>query len=215
MRNVLLSLLIGAALTGCGEKAPAGDYPASSTWNTFWGAFVDELAGEPGVEALKEKATFAQAGIRFDYPAVLRVQREEDGKGWRLWRGDVELVVTPQEWDDTQTTEQAVQDTIDSLALLQDILSKREPQAPPSVQQTVHWCGRDVPGVAMRAKFVGDLHDFLEFKLPLGDSRAVSLSFEDVAAGGKSSRTLLATLAMVKDSLRCEPGKTVPGAKAP
>lgn len=214
MRNRMSSLLIAVALALCGVPAHAEDYPASSGWSTFWGAFVDELTGEPGDAALKEKASFAQAGIRFDYPAVLRVQREEDGQGWRLWRGDVELVVKPLEWDDAQTPEQAMQGTIDSLALLQDILSKRDPQPPPSVQQTAHWCGRNVAGVAMRAHFVGDLHDFLEFKLPLGEGKAVSLSFEDIAAGGKSSRTLLATLAMVKDSLRCVDAKAVPKAEA-
>lgn len=210
MRNVASLLLIAAGLAVCSTQVHAEDYPASSTWGTFWGAFFDELTGEASDEALKEKAVFAEAGIRFDYPAVLRGQRDEERDCWRLWRGDAELEICRIDWDEAETPEQVASNTVETQTALQEILSKGAPLPPPSVQQTVQWCGQPVSGVAMRARLLGDLHDFLEFKLRLGRGKGVSLSFEDIAVDGKSSRTREAMLAMVKDSLVCVAEKPVP-----
>lgn len=211
MRNRLPSLFVAFVLFAGAGEGRAEDYPASSTWGTFWGAFVDELRGEASEEALKQKATFAQAGIRFDYPAVLRGQRDEERDCWRLWRGDAELEICRIDWDEAETPEQVTQNSVATLTALQEILSKGDPLPPPSVQQTVQWCGQPVSGVAMRARLLGDLHDFLEFKLRLQRGKGVSLSFEDIAVDGKSSRTREATLAMVKGSLVCVDEKPVPG----
>lgn len=210
MRNRLPSLFVAFVLFAGNREVRADDYPASSTWGTFWGAFFDELTGESSEEALKEKATFAQAGIRFDYPAVLRGQRDEERDCWRLWRGDAELEICRIDWDESETHEHVAQNTIETLTALQQILSKGDPLPPPAVQQTVPWCGQPVSGVAMRARLLGDLHDFLEFRLRLERGKGVSLSFEDIAVDGKSSRTREAMLAMVKGSLRCEENKAVP-----
>lgn len=208
--KIVSPLLLATASFLAGPESRAEDYPPSSGWGTFWGAFVDELMGEASAEALKEKAQFAKAGIRFDYPAVLRGQRDEDRDCWRLWRGDAELEICRIDWDESETPEQVAQNTVETLAALQEILSKGDPLPPPSVQQTVQWCGQPVSGVAMRARLLGDLHDFLEFKLRLARGKGVSMSFEDIAIDGKSSRTREAMLAMVRDSLICVDSKAVP-----
>lgn len=211
MRKIVSSLLLATAVVLAGPESRADEYPPSSAWSTFWGAFFDQLTGESSDAELHEKAQFAEAGIRFDYPAVLRGQRDEARDCWRLWRGDAELEICRIDWDESESPEQVAQHTIETLATLQEILSKGDPLPPPSVQQTVPWCGQTVAGVAMRARLLGDLHDFLEFKLRLGRGKGVSLSFEDIAVDGKSSRTREATLAMVKGSLVCVEEKPLPG----
>ncbi|TDR43226.1 hypothetical protein DFR29_107239 [Tahibacter aquaticus] len=182
----------------------AQDYAVSSGWSTFWGAFADELFGQPSDAALKETARFDQAGIAFDYPAVLRVNLAEDGDGWRIWRGDAELALSIERDAEEQSQAEREADTVDYLQRMQDIFNTRDAKvAAPAKAAQANWCGKDIAGIRMRTPFVGDEHEFLVFKLPLGRGKVATLQFEDVIADGKNSRTFDALLSSVKATLRC------------
>lgn len=198
LRLIVLPALL---LAGCGQ-APAepqqGGYAADSSWGTFWGAFFDELGGEPGAEALKPLARFDQAGIRFDYPSVLRGSYDAQEREWRLWRGDFELQVQVRDSYDPDHARTL-------LELLQSMLhSKRAaPAGAVETAQTVQWCGREVTALRMRMTFIGDSHEYLAFDLPLADGGSRLLLFDDLQENGKRSRTAEAVLAAVSASLSC------------
>lgn len=196
------------ALLLCAALLPlplcAQDYATASGWSTFWGAFTDELFGQPGESALKETAHFEQAGIAFDYPAVLRVNLAEDGDGWRIWRGDAELALSIESDQEQQTQAELETASVDFLQQMQDILNTRDATVvPPAKVTQASWCGHEIAGIRMRTPFVGDEHEFLVFKLPLGQGKVATLQFEDVIADGRNSRTFDALLNSVKATLRC------------
>lgn len=200
MRKAWLGWIAAAALlAGCGQ-APAEQrgYAADSTWGTFWGAFFDEMSGEPGAEALKPLARFDEAGIRFDYPSVLRVSYDAEDREWRLWRGDFELQVQVRDSYDPEYA-QSLLDTLQSA-----LHSKRAPPAEAvATAQTVQWCGREVTALRMRMTFFGDSHEYLAFDLPLADGGSRLLLLDDLQEDGKRSRTAEAVLAAVSASLTC------------
>lgn len=55
----------------------------------MWNSAMDELRGAPSAARLSESAHFAQDGIAFDYPAVLRLREEtdDDGREWNFEYG--------------------------------------------------------------------------------------------------------------------------------
>ena len=200
MRKTWLGwIAVPALLAGCGQ-APAEQpgYAADSTWGTFWGAFFDEMSGEPGAEALKPLARFDAAGIRFDYPSVLRGSYDAEDREWRLWRGDFELQVQTRDSYDPEYAHTL-------LDTLQSVLHSKRAGPAESIEtaQTVHWCGREVTAVRMRMTFFGDSHEYLAFDLPLADGGSRLLLFDDLQEDGKRSRTAEAVLAAVSASLTC------------
>ncbi|MCQ4167122.1 hypothetical protein [Tahibacter harae] len=193
-------IAVPALLAGCGQ-APAEQpgYAADSAWSTFWGAFFDELSGEPGAEALKPLARFEEeAGIRFDYPAVLRGSYDAQQREWRLWRGDFELQVQVRDSYDpafARTLLELLQGTLHS--------ERAAPAEAVETAQTVQWCGREVTALRMGMTFFGDSHEYLAFDLPLADGSSRLLLFDYLKQGGKRPRTAEAVLTAVSTSLTC------------
>lgn len=191
LRPVLLAVLccLSAAVL-------AADYAADSGWNTFWGAFADELTGAPGAAALKPLARFEEAGIAFDYPSVLRVNHDAEGGQWRLWRGDFELEVRT----GTYSAEYAriLLDTMGSVLHGGD-----EPAAPAGPAAVLRLCERDVAGLRLRLTLIGDPHEFLVYDLPLANGESRLFLFDDILQDGKPSATREATLDAWRNSLRC------------
>lgn len=193
LRAVLLAVLLAA-----GTPARAADYPADSGWSTFWGSFVDEIVGAPGAEALKPTARFAEAGIAFDYPAVLRVNYVAADTRWRFWRGDFEFEVH------TGAYTEAHARTL--LGMMGSMRHRGDTPAVPEAAAPLRLCGRDVAGWRVRVHFLGDTHEYLAYDLPLagGDSRL--FLFDDVIRDGKRSLTQAATFDAWRGSLRCMAG---------
>jgi hypothetical protein len=180
----------------CASGVAAADYPADSGWNIFWGAFVDELVGAPSAAALKPLARFEEAGIAFDYPAVLRVNHDAEDKQWRLWRGDFELEVRTGTYDADHA--QTLMSMMGSVLHGGD-----EPAAPPEPAPMLRLCGRDVAGLRLRLTFVGDPHEFLAYDLPLANGESRLFLFDDILRDGKPSAAREATLDAWRGSLRC------------
>lgn len=191
----LLAIVLGAA----GATVAAKDYPAESGWSTFWGAFVDEIAGPPGAEALKALESFSEAGIAFDYPAVLRVNYDAEDRRWRLWRGDFELEVHAGEY-----REGHAQHLLDMMgSVLHD---GDAPAVAPESVPALSLCGRDVPGWRLRLTFLGDPHEYLIYTLQLAEADARLFIFDDLLVAGKPSLLREATLDALRKSLRCPAG---------
>ncbi|WP_257388267.1 hypothetical protein [Tahibacter caeni] len=187
-----------AVLSAAGATAPAADYPADSGWSTFWGSFVDEVVGAPRAEALQAKARFAEAGIAFDYPAVLRVTYDAEDSRWRLWRGDFEFEVHAGSYSESHAQ------TL--LEMMGSVLHRGDTPAVPEAAAALHLCGRDVPGWRVRLHFLGDIHDYLAYDLPLGDGDSRLFLFDDVVRDGKPSATHAAAFDAWRGSLRCTAG---------
>lgn len=190
-----------AALAGllAATNAVAKDYPADSGWSTFWGAFVDEIVGAPGVEALKPTERFDEAGLAFDYPAVLRVSYDAEDRKWRFWRGDFEfeLQIGPFGPDHARQL----------LTMMGSILHSGDTPADPAESiPALPLCGRDVPGWRVRVTFIGDPHEFLAYSLPLRENESALLLFDDILKDGKASPAREALLESLRSSARCAGG---------
>jgi hypothetical protein len=189
-----------AALLLAPDWAAAADYPPDSGWSTFWGAVVDEILGPPGEAALRETAVFAQAGIRFEYPALLRVNHDAEQQQWRLWRGDAELAVHTGDYDAQHA--RRLLETMQGI-MHNDSAGAAEPLAEAAA---LNWCGREVSGLRMRLNFLGDHHEYLAYDLQLANGESRLLIFEDVLDKGANSVTQKALLATVSRSLTCTGG---------
>ncbi len=102
-QSMLRIMVLLALLVACGSgDSQEQEIESDSLWDTFFGAMSDELAGEPSAEELAELEHFDQAGITFDYPALLRLRRDSDGDAqWAMTRGDFEMEVYAQAVDMT------------------------------------------------------------------------------------------------------------------
>lgn len=184
-----------AVLLAVGTTASAADYPADSGWSTFWGSFVDEIVGAPGAEALQPTARFAEAGIAFDYPAVLRVTHRAEDSRWRLWRGDFEFEVHAGRYTAGHAQ--------NLLGIMGSVLHRGDTPAVPEAATPLRLCGRDVAGWRVRLHFLGDTHDYLVYDLPLADGDSRLFLFDDVVRDGKLSLTHAAVFDAWRGSLRC------------
>lgn len=195
-RHRLLRAVLFCAVLVAGA-VQAADYPADSAWGTFWGAFVDELIGPPDAAALQPRARFAEAGIVFEYPAVLRVNVDTEDPEWRFWRGDFELQMRPMSTYDPDHA-----NTL--LSLMGGVLQRKDATpATPQPAPTLRLCDRDVAGLGLRVEFLGDTHEFLAYDLPLADGESRLFLFDDLLRDGKPSAAREATLQAIVQTLRC------------
>ncbi|GMV28828.1 MAG: hypothetical protein AMXMBFR59_09530 [Rhodanobacteraceae bacterium] len=189
-RRVALFCAALAAARGVTAK----DYPPDSGWSTFWGAFVDEIAGPPGAEALKSLAHFAEAGTAFDYLAVLRVNYDAEDRQWRPWRGDFELEVHVGEYGPDHA--QRLLDMMGGVLHDGDEPAAEAEKAPP-----LTFCGKETSRWRLRFTFLGDPHEYLAYTVMLGERDARLFVFDDLLVDGKVSLAREVTL----ESLRCTP----------
>ncbi|HSX60002.1 MAG TPA: hypothetical protein VLF18_07380 [Tahibacter sp.] len=196
IRPLRLAAAFGAVLAAASGTATAKDYPPDRGWSTFWGAFVDEIAGPPGAEALKPLAHFEEAGIAFDYPAVLRVNYDAEDRQWRLWRGDFELEVHVGEYDADHA--QRLLDMMGGVLHDGDEPAAAAEKAPP-----LALCGKETEGWRLRFTFLGDPHEYLAYTVMLGERDARLFVFDDLLVDGKTSLAREATLDNLRKSLRC------------
>lgn len=194
--NRLCRAVAALAVLLVATPVAAKDYPADSGWSTFWGAFVDEIAGAPGAEALKPTERFDEAGLAFDYPAVLRVTYDPEDRQWRFWRGDFEF--------ELQIGPFGPEHAKQLLTMMGGILHSGDtPADPPESVPALSLCGRDAPGWRVRVTFIGDSHEFLAYSLPLREKESALLLFDDIVKDGKTSLAREAVLASLRSSARC------------
>jgi hypothetical protein len=184
----------------CSGDAPDDEIEEASTTGTFFGAFFDELRGQPSASALKELKHFNQAGISFDYPAVLRARVETDSyTNWEFTRGDVELELHVPDFDYSANA---------YLGALADTMSSdKRPSVGPKDAATVQWCGISITGVLWRINFFGDWHELHGFDLPATDKGSRFLVISDIVESGPWSATAQATFDVLNGSIRCDESK--------
>jgi len=143
--------------------------------------------------SLRDRAHFEEAGVAFDYPAALRVMRDEDGHPWwTLTRGDFKLdVYAPPH--------------IGVGAL--DVLVERYGDDRHEVERVrgepVLWCGREFQPVHIRLTVFGNRREMRGYDLPAPAGETRFLIFDDVLVNGKRSKTAEVTFAAVAATLRC------------
>lgn len=184
---VLIPLLAGCESGGTG----------SIFWHTVW----DLLRGEPSEQALARSARFDEAGIAFDYPAVLRRREsiDEDGdRRWSLEYGMFELEMGAYR-NDVRVA--------DFLGLLGDMFAggKRIDSEPLSDGATLTLCGSPVTATRLRLKLAGDWSELDGFDLPAPPGESRMLIFDDEPVAGKPSAIARATWKRVTASLHCDP----------
>lgn len=183
------------------------DYGADA--RLFAGLFahgvVDELRGAPDADDLQASAHFDEAGIAFDYPAVLRRREETSDNGSRTWSfeyGMFSLELYAPTYDSDSATH---------LGLLADMFDiggrSVDADAPlPGRQATL--CGEDLTATRIRVKLMGDWSQQEGFDLPSPDGLPPRmLIFDDELVRGENSRLAEATYARVLGSLRCSAPK--------
>jgi hypothetical protein len=196
-RSRRIAAALATVLCATGATVAAKDYPADSGWSTFWGAFVDEIVGPPDAEAVKPRERFDEAGIAFDYPAVLRVHYDAEDKQWRLWRGDFELEVHVGTYSEGHAQR--------LLEMMGGILHDGDTPTPaPESVPALSLCGRDAPGWRTRLTFIGEPHEYLIYTLQLADTDARLFVFDDLLVDGKPSLLREAALHALRTTLRCD-----------
>ena len=201
MRKLLAASSLFLVLTGCGGGDPPASAPAEARERSLAGVFVDamvdELRGAPSQSALAELTEFSQAGVRFQYPAVLRATVDRDAyPSWTVERGDFELELHSPEY---------AMEVADYLATLAGAMaSDRAPSEGPLPGRSVRWCGREITGVVYRFTFLGDPQIYEGFDLPPSSTGSRFLVLGDMRpAKGDWSETALATIAAVDQSIHC------------
>jgi hypothetical protein len=197
--------LVRAALAAAGVLSAAAhaaepttaEPQKQSSWNTFWRAARDAIAGAPDARALSERRRFEAAGISFEYPAPLHLTRDADGDpNWTLTYGDFDL--------DVYAFAQEGTDAGAYLGALESVLgTERANVETPADGESVTWCGRAITPVRMRLTLFGDRHDFRGYDLPAPAGETRFLIFDDVLVNGKRSKTAEVTFAAVAATLRC------------
>lgn len=192
--SILLSMLAGCS--GDAEKKTP-DASERSMAGVFVDAMVDELRGAPSQAALAELAEFSQAGVSFQYPAVLRATVDRDPySSWSVERGEFELELHAPDH------EIAAADFLDALV---EVMAK-PPMEGPLPGRTVHWCGQEITGAVYRFTFFGDPQIYEGFDLPAGSNGSRFLMFSDMRVSNDWSATAKAAFAAVDASIRCDAG---------
>ena len=195
MRYRMLSLLL--CVGACSSDRDEGEAAPRSAWGTFIGAFSDELRGAPSAESLKKTRRFDQAGVAFDYPAVLRLTVDTDSyPSWTLTHGDLDLEVHAPDSDF------ASRDYLVSLADAFD--SEGAPSEGPESGVTVIWCGASITAVRVRLSILGDRHELLGFDLPGAVDGNRFVIFDDMLVDGRWSNTAQAAFEELSNSIRCD-----------
>jgi len=196
MRKTILKWAIFfGALGGCLQTVPAEEPAEKSTARTLWNAFWDELAGKPDARALSERRHFNQAGISFDYPAALHVERDSKGDLWRLGYGDFELEV-----------HESAHAAVSAAALfdgLSEVFGHRAQPGTAAAGDVVEFCGQHVEPVRLQLTLLDDPHEMKGYDLPAPDGEARFLVFDDALENNQPSAVAAATFAAVTATLRC------------
>lgn len=180
------------ALAGCGRNSSGGIF-----FHTAW----DLLWGEPDAEALAPSRRFAEAGIAFDYPALLRRREETDDDGSRSWsleHGMFELELSARR--DGVTAE----DLLGTLGGMFEGGRSLDAEGPmPGRVATL--CGQRLTALRLRLKIAGDWSELEGFDLPAPAGESRLLLFDDEPVGDRPSAVARATYERVLGSLRCDP----------
>jgi hypothetical protein len=164
------------------------------------GAFVDTLKGEPDAAELARSEKFEGAGIRFEYPAVLRRREssEEDGdRSWSFEYGLFELEMY------APMSEVRAADYLEMLgSFLEGGDSLDAEKIAPGRTET--WCGHAITATKLRVKVMGDWSEYQAFDLPAPAGQARLLIFDDEPVNGQPSAAAKATWERVLASLECD-----------
>jgi hypothetical protein len=196
-RAAFAAAAVFSAAAHAAEAETAEQAQKQSSWNIFWRAARDAIAGAPAASALTERRRFEAAGISFEYPALLHLTRDADGDpNWTLTYGDFDL--------DVYAFAQEGTDAGAYLGALESVLgTERANVETPADGEPVTWCGRQITPVRMRLTLFGDRHDFRGYDLPAPAGETRFLVFDDVLENGKYSRAAEATFTAVAATLRC------------
>ena len=196
-RAAIAAAAVFSAAVHAAEAETAEQAQKQSSWNIFWRAARDAIAGAPAASALSERRRFEAAGISFEYPAPLHLACDADGDpNWTLTYGDFDL--------DVYAFAQEGTDAGAYLGALESVLgTERAKVETPADGEPVSWCGREITPVRMRLTLFGDRHDFRGYDLPAPAGETRFLIFDDVLVNGKRSQTAEVTFAAVAATLRC------------
>lgn len=165
----------------------------------FVQAMADELRGAPGDAALAASRRFDAAGLRFDYPAALRLREDSAADGHRTWTleyGQFTLDVHAADYDLT---------AVDYLDTLGDVVSGwRIPiEAVPATARTPALCGAPREMAQLRMKIVGEVSHLDAFDLPAPPGQSRIVVIEDTWRQGRLSPLAQATRDRLFATLRC------------
>lgn len=201
MKPAMACAVLALACAGCGPHGGTGSTGDRTAMSVFWNAFWDELRGEPGAEALASSATFHGAGIRFDYPAVLRRshERHEDGRrSWSFERGmfELQLVASPQPMSGA-----------DLLGMLGYVLDGGKTMQAGALEDgpSAWLCGHQITSSRLRLRILGDWSEQHAFDLPAPPGESRLLLFDDELVNDRGSAVGSATWERVLGSLQCDP----------
>ncbi len=196
----LLSARVVLACTALVFCAACGDLDGGDVRSVARSAW-QAMSGAPSEASLCERRTFEGAGVRFDHPAPLVVERDHDAGDdvWTLGHGlyTLELhaagylsgareylALLGAQYGNDGTTK-----------LLQPVAAHRE----------LTLCGHAVRSVRMRVSLLGDETTYEGFDLPPhADGRVRILVVSDEPVGGRPSRVAAAAERMLLQSLRCD-----------
>lgn len=193
---IILLLAYGWAATDARFGADVRMYSS-----VFVYAMIDEWRGPPDAEDLEATAHFDEAGIAFDYPAVLRRRDETDVAGERTWSFEYGMFSLELHAPQRPLHAEAM---LGVLADFLDVGGRSIDAQAPEAGRTVSLCGRETVATRTRVKLMGAWSQYEGFDLPAPDGEARMLLFSDEQTGGAASALAQATYARVFDSLRCD-----------
>jgi hypothetical protein len=167
---------------------------------------ADLLRGEPDAEELARNLRFEEAGISFDYPAVLRRRESTDADGARRWSLEYGMFELALHADPERLRSQ------DYLGVLAESFAggDRLDAEGPGAGRSALLCGQRLTAVRIRLKIGGDWSELQGFDLPAPSGGARMLVFDDEPVDSRPSAVAAATWERVLGSLRCDPS-FVPG----
>jgi hypothetical protein len=194
MRCARTTLLVLAllALAGC-ERNSSGGIFLHTAWDLLW--------GEPDAEALAPSRRFDEAGIAFDYPALLRRREETDDDGSRSWsleHGMFELQL------EARPDALSAADLLGTLGGMFEGGRSLDAEGP-MPGRVASMCGQRLTALRLRLKIAGDWSELEGFDLPAPAGESRLLLFDDEPVGDRPSAVARATYERVLGSLRCDP----------
>ena len=166
----------------------------------FAHGFVDELRGAPDADDLQASAHFDEAGIAFDYPAVLRRREDVSESGSRTWSFEYGMF-SLELYAPTYASDSATH--LGVLADVFDIGGRSIDATAPEPGRQAMLCGESVTATRIGVKLVGDWSRQEGFDLPSPDGLPRMLIFDDELVRGENSPLAEATYARVFGSIRC------------